>query len=66
MKFNNFRTMFMYTPGKFYLGINCLLVDFLNIRSSSELGLHDTFTFSLYEQDQKIMVLVRLYDSVYR
>ena len=65
------RTVFIYTLGESYLGLNGLLVNILNILSFSELGIGAAFTFLLYKplangEDQQTSALVRLYGITYR
>ncbi|WP_114668699.1 lipopolysaccharide biosynthesis protein [Leuconostoc mesenteroides] len=65
------RTIFIFTLGESYLGLNGLLTNILNILSFSELGIGAAFTFLLYEplahhDENKISALVRLYGIIYR
>ncbi len=65
------RTIFIYTLGSKYLGINGLYTNILSILSLAELGIGNAISFSLYkplaENDQgKIKSLMRFYKISYR
>lgn len=65
------RTIFIYTLGGAYLGLNGLLTNILNILSFSELGIGAAFTFLLYKplvinDEHQISALMRIYRKTYR
>lgn len=65
------RTVFIYTLGKTYLGLNGLFSNILNVLSMMELGVGGAIVFSLYKplaekDNNKIAALMRLYKNVYR
>lgn len=64
------RTVFIYTLGKAYLGINGLFSDILTMLSLTELGFDTAINFKLYkplaEKDTKrIRLLMKFYKQVY-
>ena len=64
------RTVFIYTLGKAYLGINGLFADILTMLSLAELGLDTAITFRLYKpladkDDQRLRVLMKFYKYAY-
>ncbi len=65
------RTVFIYTLGKQYLGINGLFADILTMLSLTELGIDTAINFKLYkplaENDEKrVRVLMKFYKQAYR
>ena len=65
------RTVFIYTIGSTYLGINGLFTNVLGLLSFTELGIGTAINFSLYrpvaERDlEKIKSLMKLYKMAYR
>ncbi|MGO4961241.1 lipopolysaccharide biosynthesis protein [Jeotgalibaca porci] len=65
------RTVFIYTIGTTYLGINGLYVNILSVLSFAELGIGNAMNYSLYkpvaENDkEKIKSLMNLYKNAYR
>lgn len=65
------RTIFIKTIGEFYLGINGLLSNVLNILSLAELGISAAINYSLYKplrenNEKKILVLMKFYKTAYR
>jgi len=65
------RTVFIYTLGKSYLGINGLFADILTMLSLTELGIDTAINFKLYkplaENDEKrVRVLMKFYKQAYR
>lgn len=64
------RTVFIYTLGKSYLGINGLFSDIINMLSLAELGLDTAITYRLYkpiaENDyEKLRKLMKFYKYAY-
>lgn len=47
------RTVFIYLLGEYYLGVNYLFVDILNVLSFAELGFGSAMTFALYSPWRK-------------
>lgn len=65
------RTIFIYTLGVTYLGVNALYTNVLSVLSLAELGIGTAMNYSLYkpvaERDyEKIKALMRLYKRAYR
>lgn len=65
------RTVFVYTLGKEYLGINGLFTDILTMLSLTELGLDTAITFRMYKplaerDDKRVRVLLKFYKQAYR
>ena len=65
------RTVFIYTLGKSYLGINGLFSNILTMLSLAEFGVGSAILFKLYEPISKnnhhrIAILMKFYKSVYR
>ncbi len=65
------RTVFIYTLGETYLGVNGLFTSLLGILSFTELGIGTAMNFSLYEpiakdDKEKIKSLMRFYKQAYR
>lgn len=65
------RTIFIYELGKYYLGINGLYTDVLNMLSFAELGFGSAMVFALYKpvaegDDEKTRQLMLFYKNVYR
>ncbi len=65
------RTVFIYTLGKAYLGINGLFADILTMLSLTELGIDTAINYKLYkplaENDEKrVRVLMKFYKQAYR
>ncbi|SHE83324.1 lipopolysaccharide biosynthesis protein [Alkalibacter saccharofermentans] len=65
------RTIFIYTIGVTYLGVNGLYVNILSVLSFAELGIGTAMNYSLYkpvaENDkEKIKALMHLYKYAYR
>lgn len=65
------RTVFIYTVGITYLGINGLFTNVLGVLSFTELGIGTAMNFSLYKpvaqnDTEKIKSLMSLYRSAYR
>lgn len=65
------RSIFIYTLGVTYLGINSLFSNVLSLLSFAELGIGSAITYSLYkplkEKDtEQIKTLMRLYGRAYR
>lgn len=64
------RTVFIYTLGRTYLGINGLFTNVLTVLSLMELGVGGAIVFSLYEplakgDHAKVSALMRLYRRAY-
>lgn len=65
------RTVFIYLLGEYYLGVNYLFVDILNVLSFAELGFGSAMTFALYSpvakgQNIKVQQLLYFYRNAYR
>lgn len=65
------RTVFIYLLGEYYLGVNYLFVDILNVLSFAELGFGSAMTFALYSpvakgQNEKAQQLLYFYRNAYR
>ncbi len=65
------RTVFIYTLGKSFLGINGLFSDILSMLSLTELGIDTAINFKLYkplaERDEaRVRVLMKFYETAYR
>ncbi len=65
------RTVFIYLLGEYYLGVNYLFVDILNVLSFAELGFGSAMTFALYSpvakgQNEKVQQLLYFYRNAYR
>lgn len=65
------RTVFIYTLGQYYLGLNYLYLDILNVLSFVELGFGSAMTFALYSpvaknETEKVKQLLAFYRFVYR
>jgi len=65
------RTVFIYTLGTLYLGVNGLFTNVLSVLSLSELGIGIAITFSLYkplaDNDlEKIKALMKFYKNAYK
>lgn len=65
------RTVFIYTLGKAYLGINGYFSDILNMLSLTELGFDTAINFKLYKplaehDDERVRVLLKFYKIAYR
>ena len=65
------RTVFIYTLGKAYLGINGLFSDILTLLSLTELGIDTALNFQLYKplaegDDHRVRVLMKFYKQAYR
>jgi len=65
------RTVFIYTLGKQYLGINGLFADILTMLSLTELGFDTAINFKLYlplatGDDKRVRVLMKFYKQAYR
>lgn len=64
------RSVFIYTLGKSYLGINGLFSDILSMLSLAELGLDTAITYRLYKpiadnNNNRLRVLMKFYRSAY-
>lgn len=64
------RTVFVYTLGKSYLGINGLFSNILQMLSLAELGVGSAIIFKLYDpiasgNQHRITILMRFYKTVY-
>lgn len=65
------RTVFVYTLGKAYLGINGLFADILTMLSLTDLGMDAAMNYRLYkplaEKDEKrVRILMKFYKQAYR
>ena len=65
------RTVFIYTLGKQYLGINGLFSEILTMLSLTELGIDTAINFKLYKplaegDDHRVRVLMKFYKTAYR
>lgn len=65
------RTIFIHTLGKYYLGINGLYTDVLNMLSFAELGFGSAMVFALYKpvitgDKEKTKQLMLFYKNIYR
>lgn len=65
------RTVFIYLLEEYYLGVNYLFVDILNVLSFAELGFGSAMTFALYSpvakgQNDKVQQLIYFYRNAYR
>lgn len=65
------RTIFIYELGKYYLGVNGLYTDVLNMLSFAELGFGSAMVFALYKpvaegEDEKTRQLMLFYKNIYR
>ena len=65
------RTVFIYTLGKAYLGINGLFADILSMLSLTELGFDTAINYKLYKplaegDDKRVRVLLKFYKQAYR
>ena len=65
------RTIFVYTLGAEYLGVNSLFTDILTVLSFAELGIGNAMVFSLYKpisqgNTNKITSLMKLYAKAYQ
>lgn len=64
------RTVFIYTLGNAYLGLNGLFSDILSLLSLAELGFGTAITYSMYKpvaenDEKKISALLSLYRRIY-
>ncbi|MBM6861251.1 oligosaccharide flippase family protein, partial [Clostridium saudiense] len=64
------RTVFIYTLGKTYLGLNGLFSDILTLLSLAELGVGTAITYSMYKpmaqnDKRKVSALLNLYSNIY-
>lgn len=64
------RTVFIYTLGKEYLGVNGLFTNILSILSFAELGIGNAIVFSMYKplaqhNTEKLASLMKLYQKAY-
>lgn len=65
------RTVFIYTLGKEYLGLNGLFSSILTMLSLTELGFGTAISFKLYKplangDDKRVRVLMKFYKKAYR
>lgn len=65
-----YRTVFIYTLGQSYLGIQGLFGNILTMLSLSELGVSSTITFSLYKpiaknDTDKVASIIQLFRNIY-
>lgn len=65
------RTIFIYTIGSYYLGINGLFTNVLGILSFTELGIGNVMNYSLYKplatnDTEKLKSLMKVYKKAYR
>lgn len=65
------RTIFIYTLGVNYLGLNSLFSSILSVLNLAELGVGSAMVFSMYkpiaeDDEEKICSLMRLYRTYYR
>lgn len=65
------RTFFIHTLGQYYLGINGLYTDILNMLSFAELGFGSALVFALYgpvdrNEEEKVAQLLEFYKYTYR
>ena len=65
------RTVFIYTLGKTYLGINGVFTSILNMLALTELGFGTTIVFHLYKplaykDDKRVRILLKFYKFAYR
>ena len=65
------RTVFIYTLGKTYLGINGYFADMVGMLSLTELGFDTAINFKLYKplaehDDRRVRVLLKFYRTAYR
>ena len=65
------RTIFIYTLGNTYLGVNGLYSEILNLLSFAELGLGSAMTFAMYKpvvdgDEARIIQLLGFYKKAYR
>lgn len=65
------RTIFIYTLGVEYLGLNSLFSSILSVLNLAELGVGSAMVFSMYkpiaeDDEKKICALMRLYRTYYR
>lgn len=65
------RTVFIYTIGSTYLGVNGLYTNILSVLSFAELGIGTAMNYSLYQpvaegNKEKIKSLMHLYKNAYR
>ena len=65
------RTVFVYTLGETYLGVNGLFSNILGLLSLAELGIGSAISFSLYkplaEHDtKKLQAIIHFYKTAYR
>lgn len=65
------RTVFIYTLGKYYLGVNGLYTEILSFLSFAELGFGSAMAFALYGpvercEDEKVRELMQFYKVTYR
>ena len=64
------RTVFIYTLGNTYLGLNGLFSDILTLLSLAELGIGTAIIYSMYKpvaenDERKISALISLYEKIY-
>lgn len=65
------RTIFIYTLGKAYLGINGLFADILNMLSLTDLGIDAAMNFRLYKplaegNEKRVRLLLKFYRQAYK
>lgn len=65
------RTVFIYTLGKSYLGINGLFTNILSVLSLAELGIGSAIVYRLYRplasgDEKRVRILVKFYKLAYR
>ncbi|WP_143758279.1 lipopolysaccharide biosynthesis protein [[Collinsella] massiliensis] len=65
------RTIFIYALGQYYLGVNGLYTDILNMLSFAELGFGSAMTFALYgpvarNEERRVGELLSFYKKTYR
>lgn len=65
------RTIFIYTLGEVYLGLNGLFTNILGVLSLADLGIGNAITFSLYKpisenDERKIGQIMSLFGSAYK
>ena len=65
------RTVFIYTLGKVYLGINGLFSDILTLLSLTELGFDTAISYKLFKplaegDEHRVRVLMKFYKQAYR
>ena len=65
------RTLFIFTLGKEYLGVNGVFTSILHVLSLAELGFSTTIVYHLYKplavhDETRVRLLINLYKTVYR